>query len=256
MRQLLSSLAALMGAALALGVAGAQAATITPGGSLTGVGVDGTDSVYQVFGHSGSAPFTGVSTDGVLIDFAASSGNVFTFTATGAVSCCNDAPNIPPDGFGSGMNVGGLNGLSGLSGDLYVPLVGVFTTEADPSGGVAPGSLAFDADTPTALSPLLHQVFYIGDGRAGLNNAMGALLTFTAPTSATRLYLGAIDALAFSATSGSYDDNQGAWTVNVGLAAAGPSTGPVPEPATWALMIGGFGLAGAALRRRRALAPA
>jgi microcystin-dependent protein len=26
----------------------------------------------------------------------------------------------------------------------------------------------------------------------------------------------------------------------------------VPEPGTWALMIGGFGLAGAALRRRRA----
>jgi hypothetical protein len=35
----------------------------------------------------------------------------------------------------------------------------------------------------------------------------------------------------------------------------GPSApGPVPEPTTWALMIAGFGLAGAALRRRRALA--
>lgn len=32
------------------------------------------------------------------------------------------------------------------------------------------------------------------------------------------------------------------------------STGGVPEPSAWALMIGGFGLAGATLRRRRALA--
>jgi hypothetical protein len=28
----------------------------------------------------------------------------------------------------------------------------------------------------------------------------------------------------------------------------------VPEPATWAMMIGGFGLVGGALRRRRAIA--
>jgi hypothetical protein len=33
-------------------------------------------------------------------------------------------------------------------------------------------------------------------------------------------------------------------------------TGEVPEPSTWGLMIGGFGLAGAALRRRRAATPA
>jgi hypothetical protein len=32
--------------------------------------------------------------------------------------------------------------------------------------------------------------------------------------------------------------------------------GAVPEPASWALMIGGFGLAGAALRRRRQMAAA
>lgn len=32
-----------------------------------------------------------------------------------------------------------------------------------------------------------------------------------------------------------------------------PVAAPIPEPATWALMIGGFGMAGATLRRRRAL---
>lgn len=33
-----------------------------------------------------------------------------------------------------------------------------------------------------------------------------------------------------------------------------PTFAPVPEPGTWALLIGGFGLTGAALRRRRTLA--
>jgi hypothetical protein len=36
--------------------------------------------------------------------------------------------------------------------------------------------------------------------------------------------------------------------ITLGSATAG---GGVPEPASWALMIGGFGLAGATLRRRR-----
>ncbi|HXA39806.1 MAG TPA: PEPxxWA-CTERM sorting domain-containing protein [Phenylobacterium sp.] len=43
----------------------------------------------------------------------------------------------------------------------------------------------------------------------------------------------------------------GGFIDNVQLTTAG-----VPEPASWALMIGGFGLAGAMLRRRRATLPA
>nr|WP_310522893.1 PEPxxWA-CTERM sorting domain-containing protein [Polymorphobacter sp.] len=38
---------------------------------------------------------------------------------------------------------------------------------------------------------------------------------------------------------------------NVTFGASGPSVGGVPEPASWAMLIAGFGLTGAAMRRRR-----
>ncbi|MEW5687572.1 MAG: PEPxxWA-CTERM sorting domain-containing protein [Pseudomonadota bacterium] len=46
-----------------------------------------------------------------------------------------------------------------------------------------------------------------------------------------------------------------AWTFdNFRLTTDNQTTGGIPEPGTWALMIGGFGIAGTALRRRRAFA--
>ena len=41
-----------------------------------------------------------------------------------------------------------------------------------------------------------------------------------------------------------------AYSVGTNIEVVGPPTGGVPEPATWALMLGGFGFVGAAMRRR------
>jgi PEP-CTERM motif len=212
------------------------------------VTVLGTASIYQVFGHAGDPGGEnsgGPATDAVLTTFSAGTGNVFTFSATGLVSCCNDPPNISPDGGASSMNITGANGLSSLSGNGNIPLVGVFTTNTDPSVSVAPSALSFDKNAPASLSPLLDQVFYIGDGLSGYNNPAGTSLTFTAPSNATRLYLGVIDAYFFGNTTGYYNDNKGSFTVDVNLNSA------VPEPSTWAMLILGFaGLGFMAYRRK------
>ena len=80
----------------------------------------------------------------------------------------------------------------------------------------------------------------------------------SASTDGGNTYAAALQPLTFTVGAGGanvrfyindiyYDDNNGGG-VSLSITA-------VPEPATWALMIGGFGLAGAALRqRRRALA--
>ncbi len=51
-----------------------------------------------------------------------------------------------------------------------------------------------------------------------------------------------------------FDGAEGVFPAGISLATGSPAL--VPEPASWALLIAGFGLVGSALRRRRAFAPA
>jgi hypothetical protein len=70
--------------------------------------------------------------------------------------------------------------------------------------------------------------------------------TTLAPSSNVTLY-GLINDL-----SNAYHDNGAGFTVSINQRAA-PPTAAIPEPATWAMMIIGFGAAGAMIRRRKAM---
>jgi hypothetical protein len=235
----------------ALASAAAAQSSIAPGGTAV-VTMPGTTSLYQVFGHTGSTE--GAATDAPWLAFSAGSSNVFTFgSVTGGINCCSNPAELnTPDGVGfsnfpgwTNSSIGGINGISSAFGNTQLPLVAMFGTDTDPFSGTAPDALAtWDAAAPISQAPQAWQVFYVGDGRAGFNDAAGALLSFTAPAEATRLYLGFVDAGGFSGTSAWYHDNPGSMTASVTLA--------VPEPAAWGLMSCGLIFLTAAARRRKA----
>jgi len=240
---------ALVAAVLGLGIASAGAQTaLSPGGNA-GFNVPGSTSLYQVFGHAGTV--TGTATDAPYVSFNASAA-VFTFTGvSGGLNCCGDANNLAtPEGgnwLGPSSSIGGLNGISDAFGNTQLPLVAMFGSETDPFGAAAPAALpAWDAHNPTSLSPGLYQVFFVGDGRSGFDDPSGALLSFSAPAGATRLYVGFVDAGNFVGTSAWYHDNPGSVSGVVNMAA-------VPEPATAGLMLLGLlgVLASGQIKRRR-----
>lgn len=161
--------------------------------------------------------------------------------AIGGISFYNGfgPPLIGPSGYGlSGSDLSSLDGISGYKGPQGA-LVGLFLDDSIPIGS-APLTLDF---TPTGLgiefttlSPLLGQIFYMGDGVTDL----GDFQTFIAPAGATRLALGIPDGFGFVGLPGAYDDNDGNYRVAIGI---------IPEPATMLLL--GFGLIGVAALKRK-----
>lgn len=110
---------------------------------------------------------------------------------------------------------------------------------------------AFTDDTGAIVGgPDAMNVFY--DAVNGFGYVFGKSAGPGIPGNATRISLGVND--------DSFADNSGSLKVCIGdsFAACDALINPpvVPEPATWALMISGFGLVGAALRRRHGYATA
>jgi hypothetical protein len=128
-----------------------------------------------------------------------------------------------PDGVGSEPATSSINaygGLSGITTHGAGMLTGVFTTASGPSGA-APATLDFTqiGTSFTSFSPLLNQVFFIGDGLTG--DGTGSVQQFTVPAGATKLYLGAADASYYQGSPGAYGDNSGSYAVSLEFLPAG-----------------------------------
>ena len=168
--------------------------------------------------HSGSTPEEIQETLPPV--FSVTAGDVIRALdpAVGGISFFNGfgAPFYGPGGNGlSGSDLTALGGISGYLGPQG-PLVGVFLDDSIPSSG-APARLDFTAgglgiDFAT-LTPGLGQVFYIGDGKT----TSGDFQTFIAPTNATRLALGIPDGFGFVGAPGAYDDNDGSYSIRLGI---------------------------------------
>jgi hypothetical protein len=172
-------------------------------------------------------------------------GTTYTFSVTGSVSNTPSASGLSPDGGTiTKLRNGTQNGIS----DIIAPmnsLIGVFLDSTVPLSGEQGTILNFDTTGSnhlgtnfTTLAPTLNQAFFIGDGLATIkkgNKTSTLTQTFVAPTGATRLFLGTMDAYE-------WNNNSGQFYVDMTV---------VPEPATYAALLGAATLGFVAVRRYR-----
>jgi hypothetical protein len=180
----------------------ASASTITVQ-ATSDIFLAGQSSIPTNFPYNNSVqnyPASGYGAGTLPPMFAVTAGEILTISATGNVSCCfGGSPTNGPDG-------GGLGGLADITGygnvgayinSVQFPLVGVFNV------GTTPWTIL----------------------------VIGSKDTLTVPVGATELYLGLPDALGFQNPPGYYNDNSGAFTVDITA---------TPLPSTWTILIVGF----------------
>jgi hypothetical protein len=178
------------------------------------------DSRCNIFGYGVLTPQPGGGGGGVTavtINLTPGTNRALTLSANGSAWWNGSAGSNGPDGggFASRTTVPAVGPISGYSAPRAGHLVALFLEPGDPSGQAAPASFGYPNAASlngVAYSPLIRQVFYVGDGQTA--TGAGTTQTFRVPDSADRLVLGIADARSFNGSAGSYDDNRGAYNVS------------------------------------------
>jgi len=171
----------------------------------------------NIWGASHAAPpGGGFLPPTVSLDYGA--GATVTFTSvTGTVTSTGGVP-LPADGASAPFSTPNGLGMAGFThATLARSMVAVFlgpTELFDP----APARLTFANGNFTSLSPLVGQMFFVGDGRA----ADGTVQQFVVPAGATRVALGTYD-LCSGGVIGCFTDNSGSYQVTGQLAPPPPT---------------------------------
>jgi hypothetical protein len=151
------------------------------------------------------------------VDLDYGAGSIVTFSSvTGTVTPISGTP-LPADGLNAGFTTPNGSGMAGFTHATNArSMVAVFLGPGelfDP----APARLTFANGNFTSLSPLIGQMFFVGDGRT----ADGTVQQFIVPAGATRLALGTYD-LCSGGAIGCFGDNTGAYQATGQLAPAPP----------------------------------
>ena len=188
--------------------------------TIPDLGVDPAAVGFPLGRNCTAPPTDGYAKEVLPLQVVVRGGEELTFAATGAVDYYGGmAAAVGPDGDpGGSAEIDSLGGISGYRGPAGA-LVGVFLDDANPRETTAPATLDF---TPGGLSPWfgvlapsLGQVFFIGNGTSAGDGRAAVTQEFTAPAGATRVVIGIADAFNFGGAPGAYDDNLGAFVVQV-----------------------------------------